>query len=594
MAEPYDQLRMATGRQSFIGSTALSRAHSGREPSCAETCAPPAVKFAGVAVNAPFNFHLIEGLDPVAKPIVLIAEELSPATVEALGPDFDVRYVDGTDRPALLAALADASAVLIRSATKMDEEAIAASVSLKVIARAGVGLDNVDIKAATTAGVMVVNAPTSNIISAAELTVGHILSLARHIPAAHGALAQGLWKRSKYTGVELYEKTIGIIGLGRIGALITARMQAFGTKVVAYDPYVTSARAQQLGVTLLGLDELLAQSDFITIHMPKTPETTGMISTDQLALMKSTAFIVNVARGGLIDEDALYTALKSGRIAGAGLDVFVNEPPTDSPLLALENVVVTPHLGASTDEAQEKAGVSVARSVRLALDGELVPDAVNVAGGVIDPSVRPGIPLMEKLGQVFSALADDPITNIDIEVRGEIVEFDVNVLKLAALKGIFSNIVSESVSYVNAPLLAEQRGITVRLLTDAVSEEYRNVLTIRGALADGTQVSVSGTLTGTKQAQKIVEINGYDVEVPFAEHLIVMTYVDRPGIVAVYGKEFGDADINIAGMQIARRKAGGEALSVLTVDSPVPVELLDKVRSAIDATLLKEIDILEA
>ena len=309
----------------------------------------------------------------MAKPIVLIAEELSPATVEALGPDFDVRSVDGTDRPALLAALAEASAVLIRSATKVDAEAIAAAPALKVIARAGVGLDNVDIKAATTAGVMVVNAPTSNIISAAELTVGHILSLARHIPAAHGALAQGQWKRSKYTGVELFEKTVGIIGLGRIGALITARMQAFGMQIVAYDPYVTPTRAQQLGVTLLSLDELLKQSDFITIHMPKTPETTGMITTDQLALMKPTAFIVNVARGGLIDEDALYAALKSHRIAGAGLDVFVSEPPTDSPLLGLENIVLTPHLGASTDEAQEKAGVSVARSVRLALEGSLFP-----------------------------------------------------------------------------------------------------------------------------------------------------------------------------------------------------------------------------
>jgi len=527
----------------------------------------------------------------VPKPIVLIAEELSPATVEALGPDFDVRNVDGTDRAALLSELAEASAVLIRSATQMDAEAIAAAKQLKVIARAGVGLDNVDIKSATTAGVMVVNAPTSNIISAAELTVGHILSLARHIPAAHGALAQGQWKRSKYTGVELYEKTIGIIGLGRIGALITARMQAFGTNVVAYDPYITSARAQQLGVTLLSLDELLAQSDFITIHMPKTPETTGMISTDQFALMKSTAFIVNVARGGLIDEDALYAALKSNRIAGAGLDVFVNEPPKDSPLLALENVIVTPHLGASTDEAQEKAGVSVAKSVRLALGGELVPDAVNVAGGVIDPTVRPGIPLMEKLGQVLSGLAASPLTSVDVEVRGEIAELDVSVLKLAALKGIFSNIVTESVSYVNAPLLAEQRGVDVRLLTDATSEEYRNLLTIRGALADGSQVSVSGTLTGAKQIEKIVEINGYDVEVPIAKHLIVMVYTDRPGIVALYGKEFGDASINIAGMQIARQNAGGQALSVLTVDSPVPAGLLESLRTTIDATLMTEIDI---
>ena len=526
----------------------------------------------------------------MAKPIVVIAEELSPATVEALGPDFDVRSVDGTDRPALLAALAEASAVLIRSATQVDAEAIASAKHLKVVARAGVGLDNVDIRAATEAGVMVVNAPTSNIISAAELTVGHILNLARHIPAAHGALADGQWKRSKYTGVEIFEKTIGIIGLGRIGALITARMQAFGTNIVAYDPYVTATRAQQLGVTLLSLEELLAQSDFVTIHMPRTSETTGMISDAQFALMKDTAYIINVARGGLIDEDALYRALTAGTIAGAGLDVFVHEPPIGSPLLALPNIVVTPHLGASTDEAQEKAGVSVAKSVRLALSGELVPDAVNVAGGVIDTTVRPGIPLMEKLGQLFAGLASRPITAVDVEIRGEIVEFDVKVLKLAALKGIFTNVVSESVSYVNAPLLAEQRGITVRLTTDAVSDEYRNLLTIRGILSDGSQISVSGTLTGPKQTQKIVEINGYDVEVPVAEHLIVMIYTDRPGIVAIYGKEFGEAGINIAGMQISRREAGGQALSVLTVDSPAPDGLLETVRTAIQADLLREID----
>ncbi|AGW41808.1 D-3-phosphoglycerate dehydrogenase [Leifsonia xyli subsp. cynodontis DSM 46306] len=530
----------------------------------------------------------------MTKPVVLIAEELSPATVDALGPDFEIRDVDGTDRSALLSAVADADAILVRSATKVDAEVIGAAPKLKVIARAGVGLDNVDIKTATSAGVMVVNAPTSNIISAAELTVGHILSLARHIPAAHSALAQGQWKRSKYTGVELYEKTVGIIGLGRIGALIAARLQAFGVKVIAFDPYVTSARAQQLGVQLVSLDEVLAESDFVTIHMPKTPETTGMISDDQLAQMKPTAFVVNVARGGLIDEDALYRALVSQTIAGAGLDVFVSEPPSDSPLLGLENVIVTPHLGASTDEAQEKAGVSVARSVRLALSGELVPDAVNVAGGVIDPYVRPGIPLVEKLGQVFSGLAHSPVTSVDVEVRGEIVEFDVSVLKLAALKGIFTNVVSETVSYVNAPLLADQRGIEVRLLTDSVSEEYRNLITIRGALSDGTQVSVSGTLTGTKQIEKVVGINGYDVEVPIAEHLIVMVYDDRPGIVGVYGREFGEAKINIAGMQIARTSAGGKALSVLTVDSPVPEGLLEKVRVAIHADLLQEIDITES
>lgn len=529
----------------------------------------------------------------MSKPVVLIAEELSPATVDALGPDFDVRNVDGTDRAALLSALADADAILIRSATQVDAEAIAAAKKLKVVARAGVGLDNVDVKAATTAGVMVVNAPTSNIISAAELTIGHILSLARHIPAGHVSLSAGEWKRSAYTGTELYEKTVGIIGLGRIGALITARLQAFGMEVIAYDPYITAARAQQLGVHTVSLDELLERSDFVTIHMPRTPETLGMIGTEQLQKMKKTAYVVNVARGGLIDEAALHDALVSGEIAGAALDVFVQEPPKESPLLGLPNLIVTPHLGASTDDAQEKAGISVAKSVRLALAGELVPDAVNVAGGVIDPYVRPGIPLVEKLGQLFSGLAHGALTSLDVEVRGELVDYDVSVLKLAALKGVFTNVVSESVSYVNAPLLAEQRGVQVRLITESDSPEYRNVITLRGALADGTQVSVSGTLTGPKQSEKLVGIDGYDLEVPIAKHHIVMTYADRPGIVAIYGQEFGEAGINIAGMQIARREAGGTALSVLTVDSPVPTEVLDRVREAIDAQVFVEIDITE-
>ncbi|MCD2497055.1 MULTISPECIES: phosphoglycerate dehydrogenase [Microbacterium] len=530
----------------------------------------------------------------MTKPVVLLAEKLSPATIDALGPDFDVRDVDGTDRPALLSALADADAVLIRSATQIDAEALAAAPKLKVVARAGVGLDNVDIKAATTAGVMVVNAPTSNIISAAELTIGHILSLARRIPAAHASLSAGEWKRSSFTGTELFEKTLGIIGLGRIGALITARMQAFGMRVVAYDPYVTSARAQQLGVELLSLDDLLEQSDFITIHMPKTPETTGMISTAQLAAMKKSAYIVNVARGGLIDEAALEAALTSGEIAGAGLDVFSSEPPKETGLLGLPNVVVTPHLGASTDEAQEKAGISVARSVRLALGGELVPDAVNVAGGAIDPYVRPGIALVEKLGQFFSALAKSPLTSLDVEVHGELSGYNVDVLKLAALKGVFTNIVSESVSYVNAPLLADQRGIDVRLLVDDQSDEYRNVITLTGALSDGTQLSVSGTLTGPKQIEKLVGINGLALELPIEKHHIVMVYTDRPGIVAVYGQKFGEAGINIAGMQIARQSAGGRALSVLTVDSPVSDELLEEVSSAIDADVFRQIEITEA
>ncbi len=530
----------------------------------------------------------------MAKPIVLIAEELSPATVEALGPDFDIRNVDGTDRPALLAALADAHAVLIRSATQIDAEALAAAPTLKVVARAGVGLDNVDIKAATEAGVMVVNAPTSNIISAAELTIGHILSLARHIPAAHASLSAGEWKRSKYTGTELFEKTVGIIGLGRIGALIASRLQAFGVDIVAYDPYITATRAQQLGATLLSLDELLATSDFVTIHMPKTPETTGMIGAAQLKRMKKSAYVVNVARGGLVDEDALYDALVAGEIAGAGLDVFVSEPPVEKKLLGLPNIVVTPHLGASTDEAQEKAGVSVARSVKLALEGELVPDAVNVAGGVIDPFVRPGIALVEKLGQVLAGVAGHgALTSLEVDVRGELAAYDVSVYRLAALKGYFTNQVTENVSYVNAPLLAEQRGITSSLTVSEESVDYRNTTTLRGVLGDGSIVEVAGTLAGTKLAEKIIALNGYDIEVPLADHLIVMTYEDRPGIVATYGRELGDAKVNIAGMQIARQRAGGQALSVLTVDSPVPDEVLERIAVAIDATTLRAIEVVE-
>ena len=529
----------------------------------------------------------------MSKPIVLIAEELSPATLEALGPDFEVRNVDGADRSALLPALQDANAVLIRSATKMDAEAIAASPKLKVIARAGVGLDNVDIKAATSAGVMVVNAPTSNVISAAELAIGHIMGLARHIPDAHASLMAGTWKRSQYTGIELYEKTIGIIGLGRIGTLVAQRLAGFGATLIGYDPYVTQARAEQIGVELVDMDQMMKQSDFITIHIPKTPETTGMISTNEFKIAKPSLRIVNCSRGGIIDEDALYEALKSNQIGGAGLDVFVNEPPKDSPLLTLDNILVTPHLGASTDEAQEKAGISVARSVRLALAGDLVPDAVNVAGGVIDSSVKPGIPLAEKLGQLVAGLAHTSIVSVEFEARGEIAAHDVTVLKLAALKGLFQTMVTEQVSYVNAPLMAEQRGVEVRLVQDTVSDEYRNVTTLKAVLSDGSVVSAGGTVIGPKHHQKIVSINGYDVELAIAEHMVVMIYQDRPGIVAVYGKAFAEAGINIAAMTIARQQKGGKALSVITIDSPVETDLLDQMRKEIQADTMRAVALME-
>ncbi|MFC0582643.1 phosphoglycerate dehydrogenase [Micrococcoides hystricis] len=525
-----------------------------------------------------------------AKPVVLLAEELSPATIEALGDGFEIRQTDGADRAALLPALAEADAVMVRSATQMDAEAIAAAPKLKVIARAGVGLDNVDTKAATQAGVMVVNAPTSNVISAAELTCGHILGLARNIAPANRALKDGEWKRSKYSGVELFEKKLGVIGLGRIGGLVAERMKAFGMDILAYDPYVTSARAAQLGAQLVDLDELLEKSDFITIHMPRTPDTMGMLNADAFAKMKDSAFVINVARGGLIDEDALHQALVNKQIAGAAVDVFVKEPSTDLDFFVHDNVVVTPHLGASTAEAQEKAGVSVAKSVRLALAGDLVPDAVNVAGGHVNEDVRPGIPLIEKLGRIVSSLAKDSLTAVEITVAGEIANQDVKVLELAALKGIFSGHTSEQVSYVNAPVLAEQRGVAVNLKTTTESDAFRNKLTVLGATSSGDQVSVTGTLTGPRQVQKLIGVDDYELEVPLTEHMLFARYQDRPGVIGTFGQILGGNNVNIAGMQVSRNVAG-DALVVLNLDSATPEGVQDEMKEKIGATVVSEIDL---
>jgi D-3-phosphoglycerate dehydrogenase / 2-oxoglutarate reductase len=523
------------------------------------------------------------------KPIVLIAEELSPATIDALGPDFEIRRCDGANREELLVALADVDAVLIRSATKIDSQALAAAKRLKVVARAGVGLDNVDVKAATIAGVMVVNAPTSNTTSAAELAVGLLLATARNIAPANQSLKEGKWKRSQYGGVELFDKTVGIVGLGRIGALTAERLAGFGMKIIAYDPYLSTARAGQLGVRLVSLDDLLRWSDFITVHLPKTPETVGLIGEEALKLVKPSVRIINAARGGIVDEQALFNALKEGRVAGAGIDVWEKEPCTQSPLFGFESVVVTPHLGASTEEAQEKAGVAVAKSVRLALAGELVPDAVNVSSGVIAEEVRPGIALVEKLGRIYTALAGAVPVQLDIEVWGEITEYDVSVWKLAALKGLFQDVVEESVTYVNAPLLAQQRGCEVRLLTDPKSLDFRNVTTLRGTLSDGSVVSVAGTLTGPRMIEKVVGVNGFDLEVPVSEHMAFLTYVDRPGVVGGVGRVLGEAGINIGGMQVERDAAGGHALMVLNVDSRIPAAVLGGLAQEIGAEIGVEI-----
>ena len=517
--------------------------------------------------------------------VIVIADPLAHSAVAVLTADFDVRDVDGTDIPALHAALADADAVIVRSATRIDAAAMAAAPKLKVIARAGVGLDNVDVPAATARGVMVVNAPTSNIVSAAEQAVALLLACARHTANANASLKSGEWKRSRFTGVELAEKTVGVIGLGKIGQLFAQRMAAFDTKIVAYDPYVQPARAAQMGVTLLSLDELLAVADFISIHLPKTPETVGLLGKEALAKVKPGVRIINAARGGLLDEQALADAITEGRVAGAGIDVFSTEPCTDSPLFALDEVVVTPHLGASTVEAQDNAGLAVARSVKLALNGEFVPDAVNVqTGGVVAEDVRPYLPLAERLGKLFTAGSGGAAQSVTVEVRGDVVGSDVSVLQLAATKGLFTG-VADQVTYVNAPLIAKERGVDVGLFTSAESTEFNNQVTVRGALTDGRATSVSGTVTaGPRPALKLTQIDGFDLDLDADGPLLILRYTDRPGVVGVLGGARGDVGINIAAMQVARREVGGEALMVVAVDAELPTELLDRVATAVGST----------
>ncbi len=526
----------------------------------------------------------------VAKPVVLIAEELSSATLDALGPDFEVRNCDGANRAELLAALgAGVDAVLIRSATKMDAEAIAAAKGLKVIARAGVGLDNVDIPAATAAGVMVVNAPTSNIVSAAELAISLLLASARFISPAHAALKAGKWARSKYTGAELFEKTLGVVGFGRIGQLVAHRMQAFGMNVVAYDPYLQPAKAAQLGVELVELDELLKRSDFITIHLPKTKETANLIGVEALKKVKKEVRIINAARGGVLDEAALYDAITEGRVAGAGLDVYVTEPCTDSPLFQLDQVVATPHLGASTDEAQERAGIAVAVSVRKALAGELVPDAVNVKGGAIHDEIRPSLPLVEKMAQIATGIAGETPVSMDITVKGDISGHDSSILAISALKGVLVASGCEDVTYVNAPGLAAERGVTSSVTTTPESHEYRSMISLHAALSNGKSIKVDGTLMGIRKVEKIIAVDGFDLDLPPTDNLLFLRYADKPGVVGAVGNALGTAKINIAGMQVARESAGGSALMALTVDSPVSDAVAETVKKETGAELVRSV-----
>lgn len=524
-------------------------------------------------------------------PIVLIADKLAESTVAALGDQVEVRWVDGPDRPKLLAAVPEADALLVRSATTVDAEVLAAAPKLKIVARAGVGLDNVDVDAATARGVLVVNAPTSNIHSAAEHAIALMLAAARQIPPADATLRERTWKRSSFSGTEIYDHTVGVVGLGRIGQLVASRLAAFGAHVVAYDPYVSPALAAQLGIELLDLDTLLARADFISMHLPKTPETAGLIGRESLAKTKPGVIIVNAARGGLIDEAALADAVRSGHVRAAGLDVFATEPCTDSPLFDLPQVVVTPHLGASTAEAQDRAGTDVAESVKLALAGDFVPDAVNVAGGAVGEAVVPWLDLVRKLGVLAGVLSAGLPASLGVQVRGELGSEEVEVLKLSAVRGLFSAVIEDPVTFVNAPALAEERGVTAELTVASESPKFRSVVEVDAVGADGTVVSVAGTLAGAEQVEKIVSINGRNFDLRAEGVNLIINYDDQPGALGKIGTLLGEAGINIAAAQLSEDVAGPNSTILLRLDRGVPADVRSAIGAAVGASKLEVVDL---
>jgi D-3-phosphoglycerate dehydrogenase / 2-oxoglutarate reductase len=422
--------------------------------------------------------------------------------------------------------------------------------------------------------VMVVNAPQSNVLSAAEHTIALLLAQARNVPQANADLKAGQWNRSRWEGVELHNKTLGVVGLGRVGVLVAQRAHAFGMHLLAYDPYVSAERARQLGVQLVGdLEDLVRQADFLTVHLPKTPETMGLIGADLLAHAKPSLRVVNTARGGIVDEAALADAVASGRIAGAALDVFVTEPTTESPLFELENTVVTPHLGASTAEAQDKAGLTIAEQVVLALRGEFVPYAVNLAAKEANATVQPFLPLAERLGRLFTALAGGGVETLEVAYEGEIADYDCRVLTLAVLKGVLATIVDEPVSFVNAPQLAEARGLTVRETTSSSAYDYVNLVSLRGR-----DVQVAGTLFGKRAKPRIVAIDDHSVDVPPSSHMLVVRNADVPGMIGKVGTTLGEAGVNITDMDVGVNAEGEAALMVLSAGSPIPQPVVERLR----------------
>jgi len=507
---------------------------------------------------------------------VLVSEKIADRGLDALrdaGHEVDVQL--GLSAEELLTAVKGAHALIIRSATTVTAEVLDAGTDLVVVGRAGIGLDNVDVVHATTRGVMVVNAPQSNILSAAEQTMALLLAQARNIPQAHNALVQGRWERSKWEGVELADKTLAVIGLGRIGKLVAQRAMAFGMRIIAHDPFVSPERAQAMNIDLVSLDEVAAQADFLTLHVAKTPDTIGLIGTDILAKAKPNLRVINVARGGIVDEVALADAIREGRIAGAALDVWATEPTTESPLFELPSVVVAPHLGASTVEAQSKAGDTIAEQVGLALAGEFVPFAVNVAAAEASETVRPYLGVAEQLGALFAGLGDGVPDHVEIEYQGELAGYDTRILTLSVLKGMFGAVSDDPVSYVNAPQLAAERGVEVKDSSTSSMVDWINLVSISGG---GHQLA--GTLVGLRAEPRLVQIDGRSVDVPPSPHLLIVNNDDRPGVIGRAGTILGEAGVNIADMDVGRSKDRDGALMVIATTEGVPGEVADALRAA--------------
>jgi D-3-phosphoglycerate dehydrogenase len=505
---------------------------------------------------------------------VLVTEEVAEAGLERLraaGHEVDVRL--GLDDDGLLGALQGASALIIRSATQVTAEVLDAVDGLLVVGRAGIGLDNVDVRAATRSGVMVVNAPLSNSVSAAEHTMALLLAQARNVPQAHADLVAGRWNRSQWAGVELSDKTLGIIGLGRIGRMVAHRATAFGMRCIAHDPFVTEERALRAGVEMRSLEDLMAESDFVTLHLARTPETVGLLDAEMLKRSKPGLRLVNVARGGIVDEEALAEAVSAGIVAGAAIDVFASEPTTESPLFGLPGVIVTPHLGASTVEAQDKAGITIAEQVELALAGDYVPFAVNVDVGEAPDEIRPFVPLAEQLGAIFGSLVDSLPERLDVEFRGAIGAVDDRLATLAVVKGLLDRVVAEAVTYVNAGDMATERGMEVRTISTVESSDFLNLITLRAG-----SHALAGTLVGIRSEPRIVMVDDHAIDLPPSDHMVVVRNEDQPGMIGVVGTALGDAGVNVADMAVGHVGDGHSAIMVLSTGGPVPTPVLDDLR----------------